>query len=430
MTLRETIEYARRLFVELWVGLWKDHPRFQELEGDVRRNDVVETGAQVRELLDQGQRPPEEWNDLVRLSALDGFLAEHSGSRSTGVETLLSTPVRASDGKLYHLYRRPQGMRKAYVEGKAGHLRNWARHHWVIPEELNGYRVEIRKPSDYLFRKLTDMYRRGERLRVAIGHFEDGVKLVLMKPHPPSWRAESLTDPEARWQTLKGFLEQALAAGVHVLVLPELTVTPMLRERVQQWLEEQASVHGLLLVLPGSFHEADEEHPEKVFNRAELLDAYGQSVLEHLKLLPFGELGEHGAEDIHTGKRIWLMGLPLGMLAMPICLDFCEADGPLPGVWKDIGPEWVLVPAMGDASSRRAHARAAVQLYTTRGSVTVLANQPKTEGAKAPGFIHQGQRPDVTVWNGEPAPCFQVVEVDIRLEIPREQDGNEDGKLE
>ncbi|HYH99382.1 hypothetical protein [Hyalangium sp.] len=423
MKLRETIEYARALFVELWVGLWKDHPRFQDQEGEVRRNEVVETTVQVRKLLDEGKKPPAEWNDLVRLSALDVFLAEHAGSGSTGVKTQISTPVRLGDGQLYHLYRRPQGMRQGRVEGKVGHLRNWTRHHWVISEALGGYQVEIRKPRDYLFEKLADMHAKGERLRVAICHFEDGVKLKLAKPHPPSWRAESLTDPETRWQTVRGFLEQARAARAHVLVLPELTATPAHRERVQQWLEEQSATHGMILVLPGSFHEADGANPDKVFNRAELLDVYGHPVLEHLKLLPFGEWGEHGAEDIHTGRRIHLMGLPMGMLAMPICLDFCEADGPVPGVWKDIGPEWVLVPAMGDASSRRAHARAATQLFTTRGSVTVLANQPKSEGAVAPGFVNHGQRPDATVWQGEPAPSFQVIEVDLRVDLAKGTEG-------
>ncbi|KFE68615.1 hypothetical protein [Hyalangium minutum] len=417
MTLRETIEYARGLFVKLWAELWKDHPRFQELEREFRLNKAIGTEAQVLKLLDEGKKPPEEWNGLVRLRALDEFLAENSGSRATGVDTLLSTLVQLEDGERYHLYRRPQGMRKGHLEGKVGHLRNWARHHWVIPANLSRYHVEIRKPGDYLSRKLADLYKRGERLRVAICHFEDGVGLSRVKPHPPSWRVESLTDPEARWQTLKGFLEQARFAGAHVLVLPELTVTPALRERVQQWLEEHFGEHEMLMVLPGSFHEADSEDPDKVFNRAELLDAYGHPVLEHLKLLPFGGLGEQGAEDIHTGKWIRLMGLPLGMLAMPICLDFCEADGPMPEVWKNIGPEWVLVPALGDATSLRAHARAAAQLYTTRGSVTVLANQPKTEGEKAPGFVYQGQKRDSAEKADEPVPCFQVVEVDIRLDF-------------
>ncbi|HYO68939.1 MAG TPA: hypothetical protein VEU33_22960 [Archangium sp.] len=420
MTLQQTIDYARRRFVELWVRLLTDHPGFQEGEGELRRNEVTETVTEARDVLDQGEALPAEWNALVQLQALDEFLAEHSGTSSTGVDIQLGLPVRMEDGQVHFLYRRPQGMKQALVIGKMGHLRRWARHHQVLPEQLRGYQIALIRPSDYLFQQLSLMQARRERLKVAFVRFEDGVTPKWMAQHlPQRLRAETLTDPETRWATMSRFLDAARSAGAHVLVLPELTVSPELRLRVQGWLDEQSGNHSLLMVLPGTFHERDNKgKPGEVVNRTELLDAYGQPLLVHHKLLRFG--GWEGAvEDINVGKRIELLSLPLGLLTIPICLDFCEADQPLPEVWKELAPAWLLVSALGDGSSRRAHATAAKSLFTTRRSITVLANQPKTPGAPAPGFVCDSPGRDPTRWDDEtPGASFEMVEVDISLEDP------------
>lgn len=416
MTLQQTLDYARKLFVELWVKLSDNHPRLQELEGDILRGEVEETRAQVRRALERGQQLPPEWNELVVLEAVDAYLAEHSGTRSTGVDTLLGTPVRMESGRVYLLYRRPQGLRQAPVTNKVGHLRRWARYHRVLPDELERYQIECVKPSDYLLQRLQLMCENKERLKVAICRFEDGVELKLLKPQPPHFRVEALTEPELRWEEVKNYLERARGEGVHVLVLPELTVPPDLRLRIQAWLLEQSGSHSLLLVLPGTFHEPDKAgKPGEVVNRTELLDPYGQPVLEHCKLLRFGGW-EEGSEDINTGKKIQLLSLPLGLLATPICLDFCEADQPIREIWNKVEAAWLLVPAMGDASSRRAHAAAAKGLFITRGSVTVLANQPEPKGKSAPGFVCESLKRDPTRWGGEQGAPFEVVEVDIRLE--------------
>jgi hypothetical protein len=419
MTEQQTIDYARRRLVELWVQLSDDHPSFLDQEGEFQRNDVVETVTGAHRLLGQGKPLPGEWNALVQLQALDAFLAEHSGTRATGVDAQLGTPVHLEDGKRYWLYRRPQGLRQAPVEKQPGHLRKWMKHHHVLPEKQRGYQVAFPKPSDYLLEQLSRMHERGEHLKVAIARFEDGVEPTWRREQSPArFQAEALTDAETRWKTVRHVLERAREERAHVLVLPELTVPPELRLRIQEWLTEHADSHALLLVLPGTFHEPD-SRGKRVVNRTELLDAYGQSLLVHDKLLPF-RAHTLGDEDIHPGRRISLLPLPLGLLATPICLDFCEADQPLPELWKELGPAWLLVPAMGDGSSRRAHARAARTLFVTRGSVTALANQPLRGGLPAPGFIYDGQKErDPTEWDDEaPGDSFHVVKVDILLEEP------------
>ncbi len=418
MTDQQTIDYARRRLVELWAQLSDDHPLFLELEAELRRNDVLETVTGAHRLLEHGKVLPTEWNALVRLQALDEFLAEHSGTRATGVDEQLGTPVQLEDGKRYALYRRPQGLRQAPVEKQPGHLRKWMKHHQVLPEKQRGYQVAFPRPSDYLLEQLSRMHARREPLKVAIARFEDGVEpRWLREQSPPRFQAAALTDPETRWKRVSHLLERARDERVHVLVLPELTIPPDLRLRLQEWLTEHADTHSLLLVLPGTFHEPDPRGRRGVVNRTELLDAYGQCLLVHDKLLPF-KAHSMGDEDINPGRRISLLPLPLGLLATPICLDFCEADQPLPELWKELGPAWLLVPAMGDGSSRRAHARAARTLFVTRGSVTALANQPPRMGLAAPGFIYDGQKErDPTAWDdAEPGDTFQLVTVDIVLE--------------
>jgi predicted amidohydrolase len=420
MTFEQTLSYARRRFVELWVRLSDDHPSFLELEREFLGNDIEETVTGARTLLDRDEALPETWNALVCLQALDTFLAEHSGTRATGVDAQLGTRVRLEDGQVHLLYRRPQGMRRAPVEKQSGHLRRWMRHHQVLPEKPRGYQIDLSRPGDYLFEALARMREHGEPLKVAFARFEDGVTLSCQQEQsPPRFRAETLSAPATRWETVSQFLERARTAGAHVLVLPELTVSPDLRLQIQKWLSDHSGEHSLVLVLPGTFHEPGSAgRTGEVVNRTELLDAYGQPALTHCKLLPFTH-PMLGVEDIKPGRRISLLALPLGLLATPICLDFCEADQPLSEIWKQLGPAWLLVPAMGDGSNRRAHATAARGLFITRGSVTVLANQPATPGVAAPGFVCDSLDRNPTEWDSkESRPSFEVVEVDISLEEP------------
>jgi len=413
MKEHETIDYARRRLVELWVQLSDDHPLVQDLEGELLYKDVKGSVEAALQVLVEGETFGAEWNKLVLLRALDTFLAGQEGTASTGGEVQLGTPVRLQDEQLYFLYRRPPSLRQPRVEGQMGHLRRWTRHHQVVPEKLRGYEIVFVRPSRQLSRELARLRQDRQPLKVAIGRFEDGVSPDWMARHRPHFRAETLTAPETRWKALSGLLERARTAGAHVLVLPELTVSPDLRLRIQGWLAEHADMHSLLLVLPGTFHEADPAgQAGEVVNRTELLDAYGQPVLTHTKLLRFGKW-ESGAEHIRLGKRIQLLTLPLGLLATPICLDFCEAAPPLPELWNDLGPALLLVPAMGDSPNRSAHAAAARRLLITRGSVTVLANQPMSPGASAPGFICDSLERDPTKPDKASRSDFEVVAVDL-----------------
>ncbi len=108
-------------------------------------------------------------------------------------------------------------------------------------------------------------------------------------------------------------------------MLPELTVSLRLRERVQQWLAEHR--HSLRLIVPGSFHR---QIDDKTRHEAVMLDRYGDPVLRHHKLRPMLVLDQAAAtpdrrdviEDIQAGDTLNVLPSPVGLLCIAICLDF------------------------------------------------------------------------------------------------------------
>ncbi|HEX5748301.1 MAG TPA: hypothetical protein VFZ09_18825 [Archangium sp.] len=410
MTDQQINNYARRLLVELFVQLGEKHAWFHDEEYRTVVDLANKLEAEIERgiaLLDAGKELPADMWPLVKLRVVDRFLNENSGFQPTGVLAQVTL-----DGKRrFQVYRRPVGPRRSSVERQiSGHLRAWVKHHWVIPETFLDYSVEIVRPPQFLITKLEALRGRREPLRVAIYHFEDGVEIVWHEHLLPHWQAVDLKAPETRWSRVERLLERALQAQVHVLVLPELTITPDLRRRIQGWLKKNLSRHSLLLVLPGSFHEPDPAQQGKAFNRTQLLDSAGQVVMEHTKLTRFSQGGAF--ESILTGSRIRLLPLPIGLMATPICLDFCQSAHPIRELWKVLGPEWLLVPAYGNQSSVNAHRAAAKDLRTSHGSRTVLANQHRQGEQSAPGFIGDPSSESLALspeeQTAEQADAFQV----------------------
>ncbi|MGH9890528.1 MAG: hypothetical protein ACREA0_00795, partial [bacterium] len=119
------------------------------------------------------------------------------------------------------------------------------------------------------------------------------------------------------------------------------------------------------------------------------------TLIEHRKLKRYRTRGENGVperkEGIVTGDRIELLDTPVGLVAMPICLDFCDVRHPFTDLWQSLGVEWLLVPAFGSEKSVNAHSRRAKELQLAHGTVCALANQPCSKPDGAEGFIcHPG----------------------------------------
>ncbi|MBF0184552.1 MAG: hypothetical protein HQM06_09205 [Magnetococcales bacterium] len=272
----------------------------------------------------------------------------------------------------------PLSAQRAYAVQR-GHLRNWLRYHLIVPSTFPAYPVsgpteEQRKhrilfaPSSKFARDLKN--KMGNSCKVWLGTFADGVM-----PHWPEMAqkkctSQHLDDPETRWHSIQNALQQAKAAGAHVVILPELTVCPELRQKVAAWLDDNAS--AFLLIVPGSYHETgDQALPH---NRAFLWDGSGREILQHDKLYAFGT--DHLChEQIAPGNKITLWQTSIGIITLAICRDFCEGEGDVRQLWDTLAPDWLLVPSMSFDTGIGAHEAQAKQLYNHCGSKILLANQ-------------------------------------------------------
>jgi predicted amidohydrolase len=207
--------------------------------------------------------------------------------------------------------------------------------------------------------------------------------------------ARAVPAAEQRTTALSQALRDAAAAGVDLLIAPELTVPPEHRARLFAELRSGGrTAPRVALALLGSFHErrVDRHGSERVYNVAILVDGFGNQVVEHRKLVPFGDHGEVGAptpEAISVGHEITLVQTPIGLVAVAICKDFCDVH--VGTVWRELQPEWLLVPAYGDGAT--AHQRAAHAIALVSATVTVVAHEPKhSEAGAGASFVHDRER--------------------------------------
>lgn len=289
---------------------------------------------------------------------------------------------------------------------QSGHLQRWLKHHWVLPTRHGDLDISVTAAPSRIRTSCAGWLQRG-RVRIWVGDFPDGIQPAwLPEAECPGWRALRLEDASGtRRSGLLAMLEAARTAAADLLVLPELTLSPDLQAEVENWLDEQT--HPFALVLPGSFHEAE---GELFYNRARLRDGIGETVLEHRKIK--SACFEGRPELIRSGGRLDLLDTPVGLFAMPICLDFCEGGVPLGELWQRLGIEWALVPAFGARSSVSAHADRAKELAGFCATVTVLANQHPQGSDEDHGFVHYDK-------------CSRLITIHERwVEVPLQSSGS------
>lgn len=227
-----------------------------------------------------------------------------------------------------------------------------------------------------------------KELGLATTSFDDGATIERNGE-----RATTIRNGDDRGSQLWTAIQAAERDGFDVLVAPELTITPTVRQRIAQQLRwrvdmpgDVAAVNRLALLVPGTFHE---QIGARFVHRALVLDRAGNAVLEHHKLVSFGTLADF-MEDIDLGDVVTLLITPIGTVAIAICKDFC--DDHVGAIWHQIQPEWLLVPAFGKGEN--AHADAAARIGRMVGTVTVLAHQgDAAQNAPFKSFIHDAERP-------------------------------------
>lgn len=375
-------EAPHRALVQVFHACKHDHKlQHRGLE----REQCLATGMALLESL-YARNPIDGKNvaSAALLFALDEYCHHHGKVILNGIR------VEAADGEPYYVLPRRGGLLPKYPAKRANFLGYYTKHHHIFPLRYEGIEVSIEVLPQQL-----PVFISGT-VSALVGGFSDGVQPDWLEL--PKWRAPRLKNSEKRWRSVEELLREAQRRGAQILVLPELTVDKWVLDRLRGWLQDEPN-HPLQLVVAGSFHEelgpvelakeglAAAERPTEWRNRSVLLDRFGGTLLLQDKLQPF----RHDVsldEAISAGSKVNLIVCELGLLAVAICLDFCEEPAmPVGRLWFELGPHFVFVPSMGEDATNKAHRQRAESLGKLHGSRVLIASQ-HYEQPTAQGIVH------------------------------------------
>ncbi|MBF0095995.1 MAG: hypothetical protein HQM04_00275 [Magnetococcales bacterium] len=391
------------LFIECYVDFYTTPLLLGRCENDYRedesawklkRDAVVQ---RIRRYLEVGSRM--QWEgvaNLMRLSALDEALYE------AGMEDMVYRdlpPRHKVRGREWLVFKRAVSLSSKHAHvSQRGHLRNWLRHHMIVPAFFEPYPVVSADQEQYKLKIVVTHSNRlardlririGSELRVWLGTFPDGVVPEWPGIGQKKCTSERLDDPDERWLSIRTSLEQAKMAAAHIVIMPELSLCRQLRNKMLEWLDQEEP--GFLLVVPGSYHEVDDLKIDKYpFNRSRLCDGSGNEILRHDKLRAFGS-DKLCHEQITPGNKVTLWRTSIGVFTLLICRDFCEEDGDVVKMLEALAPDWLLVPSMSFDHGIRAHALQAKHLHNKCGARILLANQTPDKtfaSEESHGFVY------------------------------------------
>ena len=277
-----------------------------------------------------------------------------------------------------------------------GNISFWLKHHRVVRlSNPQGIPVDVKgMPNgykDWTFQQLA-----GETIKIAVVHFTDGVALRISKPDKaPEFVCEGISDDNKRLKTTFEHIRNAKRHGAHILVMPEMTITPAIRlkivaelERLNEKGDENHSMSIPFIVL-GSFHDLVKNgwcnHAEAVLG----LD--GAHLFHCHKRKPFTFQNRKERIDCAPEKLTCLF-TPLGLMAMAICKDLFEGEPA--AVLASLPLDWLLVPSMSD--NINPHKASARTMHNTGGTIVAVANQEMPDGTSCiPGFVHYDKEPEL-----------------------------------
>lgn len=174
-----------------------------------------------------------------------------------------------------------------------------------------------------------------------------------------------MVEPGLLEDSLKRLMKAAVEQGVHLVILPELTIDHPAREAVAKLLAQFRSPVPPYGVVAGSFHLRECGDDEPCANESVLLDRAGAVLSSHRKRGRFRipstfleaapeyftrihpQPAEEIFEDIQDGSRLQFVDTSLGRLCILICADGIAADdkGYLP-VIRRLRPDLLFVISM------------------------------------------------------------------------------------
>jgi predicted amidohydrolase len=241
------------------------------------------------------------------------------------------------------------------------------------------------------------------------------------------FRATCVGPREEYFARLDKILEEAShpERGVHILLLPELTVDATGRERLAGQLAAMASRADRrppLLTVAGSFHFRQGDEDDRWSNVCTVLDHTGRTLWRQQKRVPFPfqgpvppwlqncppDLGpdESYHEDVEPGRSVALARSPLGWLAVAICSDLVPSSTGEVSRWARSPADWILVPSMSGTTEQFLEAS---RELARAGKIVCFANAVQAGGGK--GERGEGDRPpeflDQKLWRSDLAAFVQ-----------------------
>ncbi len=362
----------------------------QYKEGDMMLMDAIDRIESIdnRESLITSEEV--ETDPLLWLQALDNFCVRIN-PKSYGY--LRNPRIDDGEGQVWMLpiYQQAEscggGKRRQF-----GNIAYWLKHCRVVPQNNpQGILVNVagipRGYHDWLAGRFS-----ARTIRIAVVHFDDGVRTNLSDSDkkPSNFICKDISDTETRLASALHHISEAKKRDAHILVMPELTITPDIRSRIvselQQLHRKNGEKHSLSvpLIVLGSFHEQVEKGWR---NHAEAMLGLDGKLLfgcDKRKPVTF----ENRKEGIECAPNDFTcVFTPLGLMALAICKDVFEGEPAI--VLASLPLDWLLVPSMTDKLNP--HKATAKAMYDTLGTIVVVANQ-ESPSASTPvrGFVqHQ-----------------------------------------
>jgi hypothetical protein len=273
-----------------------------------------------------------------------------------------------------------------------GNIAYWLKHFRVIPQNNpQGILVNVvgipRGYNDWLAGRFS-----ARTIRIAVVHFDDGVRTHISDSDkkPSDFICKEISDTEIRLASALHHISEAQKRNAHILVMPELTITPDIRTRIaselQQSYRKNGEKHSLSvpLIVLGSFHEKVEKGWR---NHAEaMLGLDGKLLFGCDKRKPVTY--ENRKEGIECAPDDFTcLFTSLGLMALAICKDVFEGEPAI--VLASLPLDWLLVPSM--TNKLNPHKATAKAMYDTLGTIVVVANQePPAASTPVRGFVqHQ-----------------------------------------
>jgi predicted amidohydrolase len=341
-----------------------------------------------------------ETDPLLWLQAIDEHCHRIFGPDSATPHDAINDGF--GESKVLSLY---PGFGGGRLTGQFGNLFYWLKHHRVIPlDNSHGIDVEVRDiPSGY--KDWNACRFNSEIIRIGIVHFTDDIKLDIGYTDNNFFICNGINDEEQRLAAALEHIRKAHEAGVHLLIIPELTITANMRSAISERMMHLSFMDGehhelsVPLIVPGSFHERCDC---KWRNHAEALCGldgtalFGSDKRERVTFNHCGELIESSPTPITC------LSTPIGLIGMTICRDLFM--GSSAAVLQSLPLDWLLVPSMSDKLGP--HKLAAKTLHDTRGMVIAVANQQMPDAQEFDqGFVHHDKYEE-----GDPGLTIIIVE--------------------